>query len=117
MTHTARLFFFRDALVERDPELVRDRKPLCTIQELPMYCWQQPKADGSIKETPINAHDHGCDAMRYAVMHVDCGSAVPLPTRRIPNPPKNPRWVYDLDRRPVERLYDDHYHHAHRSFR
>ena len=103
-----RLFIFRDALVERDPDLVRDRKPLCTAQELPLYVWQPPKLDGQVKEMPIDVNDHGCDALRYAVMFVDAGSANSLTVSRITDDDSgnafNAKWH---DAAAVAELYDD----------
>jgi PBSX family phage terminase large subunit len=66
----ARLFIMRDSLVERDEELALHHKPVCTEQEFDMYAW--PKgADGKpMKEEPVKDHDHGMDAMRYAVMRL-----------------------------------------------
>ena len=66
-----RLFVLRGCLVEADERLIELHKPVCTEQEFDSYSW--PKgADGKpVKEEPIKADDHGMDAMRYAVMHVD----------------------------------------------
>jgi PBSX family phage terminase large subunit len=60
-----RLFIVRDALVRRDPSLVDAKRPLCTQEEIPGYVWDTKK------EAPIKEDDHGCDAMRYIVMHRD----------------------------------------------
>ncbi len=60
-----RLFIVRDALARRDPNLSDAKRPTCTVEELPGYVWD-PK-----KEAPIKEDDHGCDAMRYIVMHRD----------------------------------------------
>lgn len=62
-----RVMLFRDALVERDPDLDEAKLPMCTRDEIPGYVW----ADHKTKEEPTKANDHGCDAMRYAVMSVD----------------------------------------------
>jgi len=56
-----RIFFFEDALCERDPGLEAAGKPTCTIEEIQGYIW---KTDA--KEEPRKENDHGCDAMRYA---------------------------------------------------
>lgn len=66
-----RLFIFRGALVDRDQSLADARRPVCTADEFETYSW--PKgADGKpVKEEPVKADDHGMDAMRYAVMHID----------------------------------------------
>jgi phage terminase large subunit len=66
-----RLFLFRDALRERDESLAERRLPVCTAQEFEVYAW--PKgADGKpVKEVPVDLHNHGLDALRYAVMWAD----------------------------------------------
>jgi len=65
-----RLFFFRDALVAPDGDLVEASMPTCTIEEIPAYVWDTSGRVG-VKESPVKADDHGCDAMRYAVMALD----------------------------------------------
>lgn len=59
-----RLFIFRDALVEADPQLADAHKPVCTAGEFPGYVW----ADNRRKDEPVKADDHGMDAVRYGVM-------------------------------------------------
>lgn len=63
-----RLFFMRDAHVPGtiDYALVDDAKPLRTEDELDSYVWN-PKRPGE----PVKQDDHGADATRYAVAHVD----------------------------------------------
>lgn len=61
----ARIYFVRDALWKRDPELADAKKPTCTIEEIPGYVW----APG--KEEPVKEDDHGCDAGRYLCAHRD----------------------------------------------
>ena len=65
-----RLFILRDGLAEVDPALTEKRLPLTTEDELPGYVW----SDRAAKEVPIKEHDHGMDALRYAVMYLDGGS-------------------------------------------
>ncbi|HEY3480813.1 MAG TPA: terminase, partial [Streptomyces sp.] len=65
-----RIFFMRDALVERDPELQRRKLPCCTVEELPGYVWE----DKAKKEEPVKENDHGMDPMRYIVAQRDLGS-------------------------------------------
>lgn len=59
-----RLFYFEDALVERDQELVQKKQPTCTIEEFDSYVWDlrtgQKKGDQPVKE-----FDHGMDTDRY----------------------------------------------------
>lgn len=64
----ARLFLFRNALVEEDPELRESGRPTCTIDEIPGYVWSNKK-----KEQPVKEDDHGCDAMRYVAAQRDFG--------------------------------------------
>ena len=66
-----RLYVMRDALVERDPELARLYKPLCTEDEFPAYVWPESKDGKPVKEEPVKINDHGMDATRYAVMYLD----------------------------------------------
>ena len=71
------MFFFRDALVEEDIALQYDAEgkptgiPLSTIEEIPGYIWKQVR--GETKEQPVDKNNHGCDAMRYAVMAIRYG--------------------------------------------
>lgn len=66
----AGLYFLRDSLVERDPELVEAKKPLCTEDEIEEYVFDEDK-DGTFKETPVKKNDHGCDCTRYMVAEID----------------------------------------------
>jgi len=38
------------------------------ISELEMYYYDEPSSDRNQKETPIDAYNHGLDALRYVVM-------------------------------------------------
>lgn len=58
------LLYFEDALVERDQELAKAKKPTCTIEEFDSYVWRQDQAVGR-KEEPVKESDHGLDADRY----------------------------------------------------
>lgn len=67
-----RMFFFRDALVERDGSLVDKRLPTCTVEEIPSYIWApEPPAQDRKKRQPVKRNDHGCDAKRYFAMEID----------------------------------------------
>lgn len=66
-----RLFILRDSLVERDRALREAGKPCCTAEEFDSYVWPEGKDGKPLKEEPVKEFDHGMDAMRYAVMHVD----------------------------------------------
>lgn len=62
-----RLFIMRDAVIERDASLADERKPTCTADEVLSYVW----GPGTVKEAPLKRDDHGMDAMRYVVAHLD----------------------------------------------
>lgn len=65
-----RLFIFRGALVEPDPELMDsesgDKRPASTAAEIGGYVW----SNKTTKEAPLKEDDHGMDAMRYMAMHL-----------------------------------------------
>lgn len=67
----ARIYFVRDALWRRDPELADAKKPTCTIEELPGYVWKPGTKADPVKEEPVKEDDHGCDASRYLCAHRD----------------------------------------------
>jgi phage terminase large subunit len=72
-----RIFFLRDAVVERDPILKEAGKPQSTLEEITSYCWEEngPRVVGKPeKENPVKENDHGMDAMRYMVMERDRSS-------------------------------------------
>lgn len=66
------LFFLRDSLIERDPELVDALKPTCTEEEIPGYVWDTSGTKAP-KEVPLKVNDHGCDTTRYLVADRDLG--------------------------------------------
>jgi PBSX family phage terminase large subunit len=66
-----RLYFMRDALVEEDANLREAHKPTCTEDEVDGYSWPESKDGKEEKEAPVKVDDHGMDAMRYLVAHVD----------------------------------------------
>jgi len=68
-----RIFFCKDALVERDQELAEAKKPTCTTEELVGYVWDSSPGKPP-KETPVKQDDHGCDAARYIVAERDLGA-------------------------------------------
>ncbi len=69
----SRIYFLRDALVERDPALVEAKKPTCTVEEIQGYQYPKQKGDKNVKEEPVKLNDHGMDAMRYAVYSHSAG--------------------------------------------
>jgi phage terminase large subunit len=66
-----RLYLLRDSLVERDEELADAKRPCCTEDEFDVYVYAKGKDGKAIKEEPVKLNDHGCDAMRYAVMQAN----------------------------------------------
>lgn len=66
-----RVFFFRDALVERDSALDENKKPVCTLDEFPAYVWPKDVDGKSNKEKPVDMDNHGMDSYRYMCMAVD----------------------------------------------
>ncbi len=66
-----RLFVLADAPVRRDPALVEGKRPASTIEELDGYVWDTAGGQRRAGEAPLKEHDHGLDAMRYAVAEVD----------------------------------------------
>jgi phage terminase large subunit len=60
-----RIFFLRDSLVARDPELASKAKPCCTDEEWDGYVWD---VTGSSKKGEVPSKpqdDHGMDCVRY----------------------------------------------------
>lgn len=66
-----RLFIMRNSLIERDETLAHKRHPYALEQEFDVYVWPKNTEGRSIKEEPVKLYDHGLDALRYLVMHVD----------------------------------------------
>jgi PBSX family phage terminase large subunit len=66
----ARLFLLRDSLVEVDAALKENHKPTSTEEEIEGYIWKAG-AKKDEKEEPVKENDHGCDATRYMVAHLD----------------------------------------------
>jgi phage terminase large subunit len=71
-----RIYLSPTALVERDPLLVEQNKPCGVIEEIPGYVWDKAKegsaaAEKAPKEEPKKVDDHGADALRYMVAHLD----------------------------------------------
>lgn len=76
-----RIFLVRGALVEADPELIEAKRPYSTEQELGEYVWPKDQNGKAQKEVPVDEHNHGMDAMRYAVAYVDLSQRVAPPKR------------------------------------
>lgn len=60
MIDNDQVFFFEDALVEKDPILEMQGKPTSTIDEIQGYIWLN-----NLKDQPKKENDHGMDGMRY----------------------------------------------------
>jgi phage terminase large subunit len=64
----ARLYIFRDALLERDPEMDAASLPVGFAEEIVGYVWAvKPGNAGGLKEEPVKANDHSMDPGRYMV--------------------------------------------------
>lgn len=70
-----RLQVLDNALTERDEDLAQRKHPLSTLQEFDVYVWPKGIDGKAQKEKPVDAFNHGLDAARYAVAHVDIGSS------------------------------------------
>jgi phage terminase large subunit len=71
-----RIYFYRNARVDLDAELLDAKRPTSTIEEFAGYVW-----DGSTdrpKETPLKVDDDGMDAMRYVVAYQDLAQKVSM---------------------------------------
>lgn len=70
----ARLFVFRNALLERDAEMDSASLPIGLAEEVTGYVWAvKPGNKGGLKEEPAKENDHSCDAARYMVAERDLG--------------------------------------------
>jgi phage terminase large subunit len=68
----ARLYVFRDALLDRDPEMDAASLPIGMAEEVAGYVWAvKPGKKGGLKEGPEKANDHSMDAGRYVVAERD----------------------------------------------
>lgn len=65
-----RLHLVRDAVIERDQDLVDAKRPASTAEEITGYVWDTGGGK-AVKEQPLKIDDHGADAMRYLVAAVD----------------------------------------------
>lgn len=70
-TNRPRIFFFDNALDERDEELAEVGFPISTVAEFDGYIYPKGIDGKPIKEEPVKKDDHGMDAMRYAVAYED----------------------------------------------
>ncbi len=66
-----RLFIMKDSLVQVDERLREQQRPACTAEEIAGYIWNRAVTETGESEMPLMRHDHGMDAMRYAVAYLD----------------------------------------------
>ena len=78
-----RLYLMRNALLERDESLVSAHRPVCTAEEFESYSWPKGADGRAVKEEPVKSDDHGLDALRYAVMHLESAVAASVSTVRV----------------------------------
>ena len=98
-----RIYVCEDARTTIDADLEGKYLPTSTLEEFSSYSWPDKKENLNQKEVPIDAYNHGMDALRYLVVQVD-GYA------RVSSPPKQPvqasKWnadkrrTLDLERAP-----------------
>ena len=67
------LHIFRDSVVEIDPILYKESKPISTEAEFFSYIWAKSQTDSNTKEVPRKLYDHGMDAMRYGLHTIKAG--------------------------------------------
>lgn len=76
-----RIFFFEDCRAnDPDDNLVANKKPTCTVEELDSYVWDtvsSGRLGERTLESPRKVDDHGMDAMRYMIRYIDGNSNVP----------------------------------------
>lgn len=72
------IFFFYGATVETDSELIAQKKPASTLDEISGYVWEKSKEGSAQKERPVKVDDHGVDAMRYAVMSLETRATISI---------------------------------------
>ena len=58
------LYFYNNPVV-RDPVLVKDNQPLTVVDESELYAWSENS------DTPIDAHNHGFDIIRYVLDYLE----------------------------------------------
>ncbi len=94
---TPGLYICREARRKRDPELEAAKKPTCSQEEILSYVWDRSvRLGGNVKDAPLKRDDHGMDAMRYLVAHVDMTGSVGIrfldSRRQQPRLPSDQGW-------------------------
>lgn len=69
----ARLYFVKDMLIRQDEELKKGKtpRPISTIEEMSVYAYPKDASGKAVKELPVDKDNHGLDALRYLVAHLD----------------------------------------------
>jgi hypothetical protein len=84
-----RIFLVPDMLAHRPDRALEDAgKPTGLMSEIVGYVWDVRNPD-RIKDEPLDADSHSCDALRYAARWVEA-NLQPAPKPRKPRPPVNP---------------------------
>lgn len=68
-----RMFFYKWALRDPDPERENNKQTTGTLDEIIAYSWPKPKTELSLKEVPLKKDDHAMDTMRYVSKYMDNG--------------------------------------------
>ncbi len=76
---TPGLYILRDSVVEIDETRQTKYRPTCTADEFPGYIYPELKESKTDDEKPVKVDDHGMDALRYMVMHLDGTDSGPMP--------------------------------------
>ena len=71
-----RVFYLRDSLVERDQSLSDKGAPMCTPEEYGGLIWHKGTGKVSEKEDIVKKDDHGYDATRYILTHLEDSGGV-----------------------------------------
>jgi phage terminase large subunit len=66
-----RLTIARDSNRDRDSSLASMRMPTSVVDEFTLYVYPKGQDGRPLKELPVDADNHGLDALRYAVAYVD----------------------------------------------
>jgi phage terminase large subunit len=66
-----RLVIARDCNRDRDDSLISAKLPASVVDEFTLYVYPKGQDGRPLKELPVDADNHGMDALRYAVAYVD----------------------------------------------
>jgi phage terminase large subunit len=66
-----RLVIARDCNRDRDESLISAKLPASVVDEFTLYVYPKGQDGRPLKELPVDADNHGMDALRYAVAYVD----------------------------------------------